>query len=525
MEKHKSRRQEETALANRIWQMYQMGLQHHRRHNLYDRSQRCHRFYEGDQWYAEGGGLEEENLPIYNFIEPVVNYKVATVAMQSMDIHYSDMGGQVTAAQCKALDDYAARMWESRKMTAQLWDMVREACVTGDSYLYFYDAELHHQLVDGTAVFLADEEEPDLQKQQYILLMERLPVETVRREALRNGMTQQEAEEIVADNDSPWWSVEQSQKSSDRGKCTSLLFMEKTEEGVRFCRCTRNAVYLPMQTIGGMKLYPMVSLVWKRKYHSARGRGEVFHLIPNQIEVNKTLFRRLQAMKAAAFPKPVYVEGMVENPEEVTAIGSPIKVREGTVHKVNEVFTYLSPTHISADAALLQNELISQTRGLAAAGDAALGDINPEAASGAAIVAVREAQAVPLNEQSAAFRQVVEDIALVWLDMLAVYYPANLTAEERRKMPEKALLTGLRLAARVDVSPVDPYSRYAREQAVRSALNERHITFEEYVAALDERSNVPKRKFEEILKRRNEALELQAAAKLLTDQIEEGEEG
>ncbi|MBQ8917184.1 MAG: hypothetical protein IJ044_00485, partial [Oscillospiraceae bacterium] len=86
------------------------------------------------------------------------------------------------------------------------------------------------------------------------------------------------------------------------------------------------------------------------------------------------------------------------------------------------------------------------------------------------------------------------------------------------------LLAGLRLAARVDVSPVDPYSRYAREQAVRSALNERHITFEEYVAALDERSNVPKRKFEEILKRRSEALELQAAAKRLTDQMEEGEE-
>lgn len=67
-------------------------------------------------------------------------------------------------------------------------------------------------------------------------------------------------------------------------------------------------------------------------------------------------------------------------------------------------------------------------------------------------------------------------------------------------------------------------TRYAREQAVRSALNERHITFEEYVAALDERSNVPKRKFEEILKRHSEALELQAAAKRLTDQMEEGEE-
>ncbi|MBR5559003.1 MAG: hypothetical protein IKU72_02005 [Oscillospiraceae bacterium] len=502
MEKHKDRRQQNQALANRIWQMYQMGLQHHRRHNLYDRSRRCHRFYEGDQWYAEGGGLEEENLPVYNFIEPVVNYKVATVAMQNMEIHYSDMGGRMGAAFCDALDDYAARCWERQKMSARLWEVVREACITGESYLYFYDADLNHQMVDSTAVFLADEQEPDLQKQRYILMMERLPVETVRREALRYGMSSEDAQEIRPDSDTPWWSTEQNQKSSGEGKCTSLLYLEKTEEGIQFCRATRNTVYQPMQTVPGLKLYPMVSFVWKRRYHSARGRGEVAPLIANQIEANKTLFRRLQAMKASAFPKPVYVEGMVENPEEVTAVGSPIRVREGSVQTVNEVFTYLSPTHISSDATLLQQELINQSRELASAGDAALGNINPENASGAAISAVREAQAVPLNEQIAVCRQMVEDIALVWLDMLTAYYPTGLTETEQKRLPDRKMLKAMRMSVWVDVSPVDPYSRLAREQAVRSALQAGHITFEEYVKALDDRSSAPRQKFEEILNRR-----------------------
>jgi len=506
MEKNKDRRQQEQALAEQIWQMYQMGLQHHRRHNLYDRSRRCHRFYEGDQWYAEGGGLEEENLPIYNFIEPVVNYKVATVAMQNMEIHYSDMGGRNSSAYCSALDDYAARCWERQKMSSRLWEMVREACITGESYLYFYDAELNHQLVDSTAVFFADEQEPDIQKQRYILMMERLPVETVRREACRWGMSSADAQEIMPDSESPWWSTEQSQKSSSEGKCTSLLYLEKTEEGIRFCRSTQSAVYQPMQTVQGMRLYPLVSFVWKRRYHSARGRGEVATLIANQIEANKTLFRRLQAMKASAFPKPVYVEGMVENPEEVTAVGSPIRVREGTVQTVNEVFTYLSPTHISSDATLLQQELISQSRELAAAGDAAMGNINPENASGAAISAVLEAQAVPLNEQIDVCRQMVEDIALVWLDMLAAYYPMGLTEGEQKRLPDHELLKTMRMSVRVDVSPADPYSRLAREQAVRAALDAGHITFEEYVKALDDRSSAPRQKFEEILnsRRKNE---------------------
>jgi len=504
LEKQNVRRQQNQALAQRIWQMYQMGLQHHRRHNLYERSRRCHRFYEGDQWYAEGGGLEEEKLPMYNFIEPVVNYKVATVAMQNMEIHYTDVGGQMDTQRCRVLDNYAARCWEGQKMTPRLWELVKEACIAGESYLYFYDANLNHQMVDSTAVFLADEQEPNLQKQQYILLMERLPVEQVRREAVRFGMSRAEADEIEADSATPWWSVEQTQKSSDLGKCTSLLYMEKTAEGVRFCRTTGQVVYQPMQLVEGMKLYPMVNFVWKRKYHSARGRGEVYPLIANQIEVNKTLFRRLQSMKAAAFPKPVYVEGMVENPDEVTAVGSPIRVREGTVQKVNEVFTYLSPTHISADAGLLQNELINQSRELASAGDAALGNINPENASGAAISAVREAQAVPLNEQIALFQQLVEDIALVWLDMLTTYYPVGLTEQERRMLPAVQLLKGLNMTVRVDASAADPYSRFAREQAVRAALQAGYITFEEYVDSLDERGNIPKRRFEEILKRRGE---------------------
>lgn len=501
MEKTKGRRQNDPVLAQRIWEMYCLGLQHHRRQDLYRRSRRCHRFYEGDQWYAQGGGLEEENLPVYNFIEPVVNYKVATVAMQNMEIHYTAQNG-AGAPLCRVLEDYAARLWESRKMSRCLWDMVREACITGESYLYFYDSALHHQLVDSTMVFLADEQEPDLQKQPYILIAQRLPVEQVRREAVANGLTAAEAETITADSESPWWNAEQDQRSSDADKCTCLLYLSRGPHGLDFCRTTRSVVYAPMQQVPGLGLYPMVSFVWKRRHHSARGRGEVWNLIPNQIETNKTLFRRLQAVKTAAFPKPVYVEGMVENPDDVTAVGSPIRVREGAVQKVDEVFAYLAPAHMANDAHLLQAELMTESRNLASAGDAALGTVNPEMASGAAISAVREAQAVPLNEQRSAFHQLVEDIALVWLEMLAAYHPAGLTAAEQALLPAGELLRRLSPTVRVDVSPADPYSRYAREQALAAALEAGHITFAEYVSALDDRSGAPRQKFESILKLR-----------------------
>ncbi len=509
MQKRNTKSEEKNTLCTKIWRLYEQGKAHHSRQNLYEKSERCHRFYAGEQWYAQGGGLEEEDLPFYNFIEPVVNYKSATIAMNATTIHYvphaTDKRGENV---CRVLGDYAARCWESQKMDTRLWQVVKEACVTGQSYLYFYDANLSSQLVDGVNMYLADECQPDLQKQRYIILAERQPLSTVQAEARKNGLSEREIEEITADDETTTHGHEMAQKTDDEGRCTCLLYMSKTPQGIQFCRTTKNVIYSAMTVIPHMKCYPMVSFVWKPRRHTARGMGEVWQLIPNQIEANKTLFRRLQSTKAAAFPKPVYVEGMVENPEDVTTVGSPVRVREGTVQKVDEVFSYLAPASMSGDATLLQNELISQSRSLASAGDAALGEINPERATGAAITAVRQAQAVPLNEQASAFRQLVEDVALVWFDMLCAYYPVGLTVEEQKLIGSRQMLCKIAPTVRIEVSPTDPYSKYAQEQAVAEALRAGYITFEEYVTLLDPKANSPKSKFEEVLRRRKVSKEL-----------------
>ncbi len=503
MQKKSRKGEENSALANKIWRLYEQGKSHHSRQNLYERAERCHRFYQGEQWYAQGGGLEEEDLPFYNFIEPVINYKSATIAMNATTIHYvPHLGNNGGEEICRVLGDYATRCWEAQKMDSRLWQVVKEACVTGQSYLYFYDANLGNQLVDGVNIYLADECQPDLQKQRYIILAERQPLSTVRTEAEKNGLSKQDIEAITPDEETTTHSWETAQKTDDEGRCTCLLYMAKTPAGIQFCRATKDMVYLPMSVIPNMKRYPMVSFLWKPKRHTARGMGEVWPLIPNQIEANKTLFRRLQSTKAAAFPKPVYVEGMVENPEDVTTVGSPVRVREGTVQKIEEVFSYLAPASMSGDATLLQNELISQSRALASAGDAALGEVNPERASGAAITAARQAQAVPLNEQAAAFRQMVEDIALVWLDMLSAYYPIGLTEQERRVVSSRQRLNKIAPTVRIELSPTDPYSKYAQEQSLAEALRAGYITFEEYVKLLDPKANSPKAKFEEVLRRR-----------------------
>ena len=48
------------------------------------------------------------------------------------------------------------------------------------------------RLIDKTALYLADEQEPNLEEQEWIIIAERVPVENVRRQAKNNGLPEAE---------------------------------------------------------------------------------------------------------------------------------------------------------------------------------------------------------------------------------------------------------------------------------------------------------------------------------------------
>lgn len=501
--------------AEEIRRRYELGVEHHLRLNMYDDTERAFRFYEGDQWY---GIEDDEGLPVYNFISPTVDYKSAMVSMQNISIFYSLSDGCALPQGeeiCRALNVRAAKYWEKHKLDSKLWQVVRDACIAGDSYLYFYDSNQNAQIVDNTAIYFADEQQPDLQKQAYILIAERRPVREVKKDAERYGCSKEDIDLIVPDGDIAHFvgdTDEVSDKGED-GKCTCILCLERNEEGfVCVTRSTRRVIYQPRTVIYGMRLYPIAGFAWLRRKNSIRGLGEVKPLIANQIEANRLLARRLASAKQNAFAKPVYVENMVENPEDADKVGRAIRIKSGPVSAVKDIFTYVSPAPMSAEAALLQNDLLTNTRELAGAGDAALGNINPEQASGAAIIAVQNQSAIPLNIQTADYKQFVEDIALVWYDGVKAYNPGGIVSEEsmenglikRVEISPEALAIA-EMCVKIDATPSSPFSRYAREQALENALKAGYISFEEWVDAIDDSFAAPKNEFRKIIERRKAA--------------------
>lgn len=496
--------------AEELWRLYEKGNDQHEKTLLEDLVNRAYRFYQGDQWHGlESGG---ETLPLYNFIRPTVNYRLNMVTMNRMEIVYNPISPDPdTEARCAALTRLAAAQWEKMQMDKVCWESNKAACIAGTSYIFFPGSRA--QVIPTEDIYFADEQSGEIQGQKYILIRERRFVEDVREEARRNGVPEDEIGLILPDSD---------QRREDRDevdpqqKCTCLYYLEKVDGVVNITRSTRTVVFQPTlalqgqgETPGQVTKYPLVNFIWNRKKDSSRGIGEVTPLIPNQIEANRTLVRRSLSVKLCAYTKPVYREGAIQNPEAIGEVGTAIAVSDMGAQDVRSSITYLEPSSMSTDAHVLQTELLDRTRELAGAGEVATGQVDPTKASGAAIIAAREQSEIPLNEPTQTYRQMVEDIAMVWLDLWAAYGAEGISYDGGVMLPGD--ISAMELQARVDVTPTDPYSKYALEQSLENALAGGYITFEEYVSALPDNAAAPKAAFMKILDERQDQAQIQEA--------------
>ncbi len=493
-----------------IWRKYEQIKEQHIIDNIDENVKMCFRFYEGDQWY----GVEKsgERLPKYNFIKPIVDYKIAMVAKNNLDIIYSPpsdkdkVKNEIYTAVCENFNSLAKSKWEKNKMESKLWEIAKKSCISGDSYLFFYNSTLDSQVINKENIYFANETLGDIQKQPYIIIYERRNVDDVKEEAIKNGIPKDKLNLIVADDDE--YENDKERIKNDNSICTSLLYMYKKNGNVCYLKAVRNLIYCEDTQINGLSLYPIASFLWTKKYNSSRGIGEVYEMIPNQISTNALLVRREINNKMTGYAKPVYNSDYIENPESISKIGTSIKISGPAATNISDVFGYVSPAPMSGEAKQLQEEIIGLSQELGGAGSLVANNIDPQKASGSAIVAAQEQASIPLGENSAYFRQFIEDIAKIWINMWIVYNPDGMKLEyekDNKKMsyviPQHILLN-MQFNVKIDISPVNPFSKYAREQALENALNKNYITFEEFVELLDDDSTSPKGKFETIIKRR-----------------------
>lgn len=510
----------EDKFQTEIWKKYEKCRKYAEKKNIVQRTEKNWNFYIGDQWKGlDSGG---ETLPKFNFIKPTVQYKVSVVAQNAMTAVYSDMSMRDDLKDVyDSLNKFWQQCWEKAKMNDSAWKLLKNAAVQGDAYTYWPDGDTLNppQILPNTSVYLSDENIENIQEQRFIIVRERWDLDAVKKLAKENGVSARDIALIEPDekNENQIYN-----KSEVEKKVTVLLYMEKDEDGVvKTGRATETCVIEPLdmkirkngneEIIGKLEVYPIIPYVWESVPNSARGIGEVEQLIPNQLELNKTLARRSMAVKMGAYPRLAYDANAIDNPEDLDKVGAAIAVNGGGAQSINQMIAYLNPANISSDALKLSDDLLQITKDLAGASDYALGNINPEQASGTAIIAVRDQAQVPLNEQTARYKQWVEDVSLLWMDLWIVFNENGISFEYEDEYGNVSPITitqdqlrQLKPMVRIDVSPDNQWTKLAEQQSLDSMLQLDKITLEEYAEMTPENSSVPKQKLLQIIGKRKQ---------------------
>lgn len=506
-----------------IWALYDKSVSYCRLIGMYGDTDVNYRMYNGDQWYGlKVQGVEKIQ---YNFIRPVVKYKTGVILSNLYAINYSSENVEsktfrkVAVKICELLNKRAAKIWEHDYMDIKLRQIVKDAAINDEGIMYVrYSDEMGmptNEVISKNDIYYGNENYPDMQSQPYILIKQRKPVSEVRTAAEYLGVPDKELEHIIGDMDN----IEEAGESAKYEKdnmCTVVTKLYKEKGTVHFAQATRY-VDLKKDTDTGLTYYPVAHFIWEDKKGSARGEGEVRQLIPNQLETNKTAMRRALTVKNTAYPQKVANTDKIANPSAIGQVGGIIKTKGGsTIEDVGKILSYLNPAQMSSDVEKLQQELITTTRELAGAGEIATGDVNPESASGRAILAVQQASQQPLTEHLQYLKAFIEELARIWLDMLTVYND-SISLEEETEDPEtgeksvevvevqRTTLEELKASVKVDITPKGAFDRYAQEQSMENLLtaglfnSQRMPELKLYTKTLDDDSVMPKQKLEEVI--------------------------
>jgi hypothetical protein len=421
---------------------------------------------------------------------------------------------------CEMLNKKAARIWEKDKLDFKGRRITKDAAINDEGIMYVnYDIENQtplNEILKKNDVYYGNENDDDIQSQPYILTRKRMPVSNAIEMALAEGLSEDKVDMIIGDNDTFEESGEASKEELDN-MVTIITKMYKKDGTVHFSMATR-WVTIKEDADTGLTYYPIAHFNWEEKEGSARGEGEVRYLIPNQVETNKTEMRRVLTVKFQAYPQKIVNKDKIANPHALNQVGGNIEVKGGmSVDDVAKIVATLPPAQMSPDVKQLQEDLIQMTRELAGAGEIATGQVNPEAASGRAILAVEQASKAPMTEQKETYKNFIEDLAKIWLDMIIVYSQDGIKLEEEVTDPTtgetviqlvdvpQTALQELQAAVKVDITPKGAFDKFAQESSienmyVQGMFNVQRLQeLKTYASLLDDDSVMPKQKLEEAI--------------------------
>ncbi|MBP5207515.1 MAG: hypothetical protein J6330_03555 [Clostridia bacterium] len=487
------------------WERYEAGRDYKRRIGLYTAVRQNERFYRGDQWR----GVDPAGLPtpVFNVIKRITDFMVSSVARQPISVVYSDDSMPVTESCAdkkklkkglQLLNGNAAYRFDKSRLDVLVRRALLDAAISGDGVFYcFWDpdtktgqphtGDVRTVLADNTDLFVSNVTSRDIQEQDYVMIAGRDMVEHLFDEAVKNGVPAAEAEKITADRYPEDAADAYLSQTGGDGMATYLITFFRDKDGyVCWEKSTERVVICRRKT--KLRRYPVAYFAWSEVKGSFIGASPITPMIENQKYINKAYAMVMKHMTDTAFSKIVYDKTLI--PEWTNEVGEAIGVRGGG--DVRNAAAVIGTGHLQSGFLEVIAMTLSHTKEMMGATDAALGEVEPDNTS--AILALQETSAVPLETLRQNLYACIEELALIWAEMLLEYYPQDRLVlyraadgtDRAEKLPDLSVMKNALLSARVDVGAGTRYSQVACLNTLDKLLSGGYITVEQYLKRLPE---------------------------------------
>lgn len=409
---------------------------------LFEQVKLNERFYSGDQWH---GAAVSKKMPLvrHNLIKRIGEYKQSIIAAENADVTLSGsiinsaknlLGDEFDSGKLKSLFDESA---ENARLDNVIDNAVKNAYIAGTGAVYCYwdnDAytgrfadelrsvpifgDVRAMCIDIENIDFGEPNEPDVQKQPYIIIAGRMSVENARKIARDDGADPEFIDNIRPDIDlygavgdyGGYESV-----LSEKLTVLTKLYKVKSGDDVRVfgVQVCKNGVLQKARDLG-LNSYPLCLFRWNERKKCVYGESEITHIIPNQIAINRMLTAEVWATMTHGMPMMMVNKGVISS--DITNSPAQVLNFKGDSEEFANAVKFIVPPDFSANFKDNIAVMIDDTLAFAGAPRAALG--SDEMNNASAIESLQRASAAPLRLQIKRYRQFVCDIADSFADYI-----------------------------------------------------------------------------------------------------------
>lgn len=564
-----------------VWGEYENGLNFQKQMEFNTKFPEFERFKQGDQWPRATERTKSLPRPVFNIVEMFVSNKKSNVLNQNIKMVFSSAETGVnseldTAEQtlinegAQMYTDYAYNLWNELDQDT-LNDMcVEDAATNGTGFLHYYwdtsvsggeiapyIGALRGETIDSLNIFVSNPQETDIQKQQWVIISNRVELKKAREIAKNAGIPKRKMALITPDEDTEAEGYDTAlMEQNDSKKITILTKYYRKEDGlVYFVKVVKGCVIqgetcltperydasvieeaepvqaetpdidgeysveevneIPQPNFRGITRYPIAVFNWQRRKKCLWGYGEVEGIIPNQKAINFNVGMMLLSVQDNSWPKLIVKPGALR--QSVTNMPGEILTDHYTS---GDGVKYMQPPNFNYMAISLVDKVLDLSRSTSGVTEVATGEQLGANMAASAIIALQNQAKVPIDNIQRRFYRTIKEVGRIWEEFFKTYYslPRLITVDEVDGTQKARAFTGtdytnVEFKLKIDVGASSTYSESLGMATLDKMYDKGDITVDDYIELAPD--NVMP--FKETLKKRR-AMEQQLAQQMQMEQ-------